>query len=244
MKLNLKNLNKSFNDKPVLKNINLELADFHSLAIIGPSGGGKSTLLRILAGLQKPSQGEVLINGIKLASNEKDLNEYRKTLGVVFQSYNLFPHLTALENIVLPMVHAHNYNEKNAVQRAKELLRGFQLDEHEDKKPHQLSGGQMQRVAIARALAIDSKFLLLDEPTSALDPELTSEVLAMINKLEEQQKDLILVTHEMGFARQSCDYIVFIADGQVLEHGQSANIFCSPQTPELKNFLNKILEWR
>jgi polar amino acid transport system ATP-binding protein len=244
MKLNINNLTKSFNDKVVLKNISIELENCHSLAIIGPSGGGKSTLLRILAGLQKPSSGEIYINDVKVPSTEKELHEYRKTIGVVFQALNLFPHITALENIVLPLVNVHGYKRQKAVQLADELLHRFQLEEHKNKKPSQLSGGQQQRAAIARALAIDSKFLLFDEPTSALDPELTSEVLDMINELEGQKKDLILVTHEMGFARQSCDYIVFIADGQVLEHGNSKNLFDSPKTPELKNFLNKILEWR
>ncbi len=244
MKLSINNLTKSFNDKVVLRNISVELENCHSLAIIGPSGGGKSTLLRILAGLQKPSSGEIYINDVRVPSTEKELREYRKTIGVVFQSLNLFPHITALENIVLPLVNVHGYKRQNAVQLADELLHRFQLEEHKNKKPSQLSGGQQQRAAIARALAIDSKFLLFDEPTSALDPELTSEVLDMINELEGQKKDLILVTHEMGFARQSCDYIVFISDGQVLEHGNSKNLFDSPKTPELKNFLNKILEWR
>lgn len=244
MKLSINNLTKSFNDKVVLRNISVELENCHSLAIIGPSGGGKSTLLRILAGLQKPSSGEIYINDVKVPSTEKELHEYRKTIGVVFQSLNLFPHITALENIVLPLVNVHGYKRQKALQLADELLHRFQLEEHKNKKPSQLSGGQQQRAAIARALAIDSKFLLFDEPTSALDPELTSEVLDMINELEGQKKDLILVTHEMGFARQSCDYIVFIADGQVLEQGNSKNLFDSPKTPELKNFLNKILEWR
>ncbi len=244
MKLSLKNVTKSFNDKVVLKNISLELENYHSLAIIGPSGGGKSTLLRIIAGLHKPGAGEIYINNEKIPSTEKELNEYRKTIGVVFQSLNLFPHLTALENIVLPLVNVHKHSREGAERLADGLLDRFQLIEHKDKKPAQLSGGQQQRVAIARALATGSKLLLFDEPTSALDPELTSEVLDMINELEEQEKDLILVTHEMGFARQSCDYIVFISEGRILEHGESKKLFDSPETPELRNFLNKILEWR
>lgn len=244
MKLVLKNLTKSFNDKIVLKNINLELENISTLAVIGPSGGGKSTLLRILAGLQKPSSGDVFINDVKIASTEKTLNEYRKTIGIVFQSYNLFPHMSALENIVLPLVHVHKHSKERAHQLAEELLIRFQLDQHQSKKPFQLSGGQQQRVAIARALSIDAKLLLFDEPTSALDPELTSEVLNMINELENQKKDLILVTHEMGFAHHSCDYIIFLSDGEILEHGYSKEIFNSPKSPELKNFLNRILEWR
>lgn len=244
MKLSIKNLTKSFDDKIILKDINIELSDFHSLAIIGPSGSGKSTLLRIIAGLQKPDLGEITINDEKMNFNERYLKEYRKTIGVVFQSYNLFPHLTALENIVLPLIVIHKVPKDRATKIALELFNRFQLSEHADKKPIQLSGGQQQRVAVARALSIQSRFLLFDEPTSALDPELTNEVLNMIKELETQQKDLILVTHEMGFARQSCDYVIFISDGQILEHGSSEEIFTNPKTSELINFLNKILEWR
>ena len=244
MKLSIRNLNKSFDDKMILKNINIELDNFNSLAVIGPSGGGKSTLLRVIAGLQKPTSGEIHVNGEKINFNEKALKEHRKTIGVVFQSYNLFPHLTALENIVLPLTEVHKFSKDTATKTALNLLERFQLTEHSHKRPIQLSGGQQQRVAVARALSIQARFLLFDEPTSALDPELTSEVLNMIKELEEQGKDLILVTHEMGFARQSCDYVIFISDGQVLEHGSSQDIFTNPQTPELKKFLNKILEWR
>jgi len=228
----------------ILKNINIELDNFSSLAVIGPSGGGKSTLLRVIAGLQKPTSGEIHVNGEKINFNEKALKEHRKTIGVVFQSYNLFPHLTALENIVLPLTEVHKFSKDTATKTALNLLERFQLTEHSHKRPIQLSGGQQQRVAVARALSIQARFLLFDEPTSALGPELTSEVLNMIKELEEQGKDLILVTHEMGFARQSCDYVIFISDGQVLEHGSSQDIFTNPQTPELKKFLNKILEWR
>ncbi len=244
MKLRVKNLTKSFDRKKVLNNINIELSEFHSLAVIGPSGGGKSTFLRIIAGLYKPDSGDVSINDEIIDYNEKSLTEYRKTIGVVFQSYNLFPHLTALDNIVLPLTVVHKIERHEAVKIALDLFDRFQLTEHSHKKPIQLSGGQQQRVAIARALSIKSRFLLLDEPTSALDPELTSEVLEMIKELNEQKKELILVTHEMGFARQSCDYVLFIADGILLEHGSSKTMFSNPKTPELKNFLAKILEWR
>lgn len=244
MKLKIDNLHKSFLNKKVLKGLTINLKDFHSLAIIGPSGGGKSTLLRIIAGLQKPEDGEIFINDKKILFQEKSLKAYRKTIGVVFQSYNLFPHLTALKNIVLPLVEVHKIEPSEAESIALNLLKRFQLEEHCHKKPHELSGGQQQRVAVARALAINSSFLLFDEPTSALDPELTSEVLDMIKELEKQQKDLVLVTHEMGFARQSCDYIIFMADGKIVEHGKSEDIFNNPQSEELKSFLNKILEWR
>jgi ABC-type polar amino acid transport system, ATPase component len=244
MKLKTINLRKSFNGKVVLDNINLDIDDFHSLAVIGPSGSGKSTFLRIIAGLLMPDSGDVYINDEPVPADEKKLNDYRKTIGVVFQSYNLFPHLTAVENIVLPLTQVHRIERHRALETTEKLLNRFQLIEHRDKKPSELSGGQQQRVAVARALALDSKFLLFDEPTSALDPELTAEVLNMINELERQEKDLILVTHEMGFARHSCDRVIFMDNGRILEQGSSRDVFTNPKTVELRNFLNKILEWR
>lgn len=244
MNIDIRNLSKNYDCKSVIHDMNLHLEDCHSLAIIGPSGGGKTTLLRILAGLERISGGTASVNGFPLSSNRKKIHEYRKTVGVVFQALNLFPHLTALENIVLPLVHVHEYTPAEASAKANDLLFRFQLEQHTNKKPHQLSGGQKQRVAIARALAIDSRFLVLDEPTSALDPELTGEVLDMIHQLREQNKDIILATHEMGFARLSCDYVVFMSGGRVLEEGPSKAIFGQPRTRELKAFLNRILEWR
>lgn len=244
MKISIKNLTKSFNNKVVLDNISIELEEFHSLAIIGPSGGGKSTLLRILAGIERPDSGEIYINNKRLDFEEKKIREYRKSIGVVFQAYNLFPHLTSLENIVLPLEKIHKVKVEEATKIAEELLERFQLSEHRDKRPSKLSGGQQQRVALARALAIKSEFLLLDEPTSALDPELTSEVLAMILELEKANKDLILVTQEMGFARQACDKLIFISGGKIKEMGDSSKVFSAPRTKELQNFLDKILEWK
>ncbi|MBB6696546.1 amino acid ABC transporter ATP-binding protein [Clostridium algidicarnis] len=244
MKISIKNLTKSFNNKVVLDNISIELEEFHSLAIIGPSGGGKSTLLRILAGIERPDSGEIYINNKRLDFEEKKIREYRKSIGVVFQAYNLFPHLTSLENIVIPLEKIHKVKVEEATKIAEELLERFKLSEHRDKRPSKLSGGQQQRVALARALAIKSEFLLLDEPTSALDPELTSEVLAMILELEKSNKDLILVTHEMGFARQACDKLIFISGGKIKEMGDSSKVFSAPKTKELQNFLDKILEWK
>lgn len=244
MKLKLHNLSKSYDAKTILNEIDLELDNLSSLAIIGPSGGGKSTLLRLLAGLEKPDSGKIEINETNIDFDENKLRDYRKSIGMVFQSYNLFPHLSAIENIVLPMTIVHSKSKKEANKRATKLLTKFQLEEHKDKLPHKLSGGQQQRIAIARALAFDSKFLLLDEPTSALDPELTNEVLDMIKVLQKENKELILVTHEMGFARQACDYTIFISNGKILEHGKSEEIFNHPQTKELSNFLDTILEWQ
>lgn len=243
MNLKIENLTKSYNGNVVLDNINIDIEDIHSLVIIGPSGGGKSTLLRIIAGLEKPDSGSITVNGNKLVFSEKYLNEYRKTVGMVFQSFNLFPHLTAIRNITLPLEEVHKYSKDESKKTAEELLSKFQLLEHGNKKPIQLSGGQKQRVAIARALAISPQYLLLDEPTSALDPDLTSEVLETIKKLREDKRDLMLVTHEMGFARQASDYMIFVAEGKILEQGNSKDIFTSPKTTQLKKFLNRILEW-
>lgn len=243
MKLKINDLSMSYNGKVVLENINLELNNIHSLVIIGPSGGGKSTLLKIIAGLEIPDSGEIYVNDKKIIYKEKELQHYRRTVGMVFQSFNLFPHITAIRNITLPLEEIHGFSPDEAYKNAYGLLERFQLVEHANKRPIQLSGGQQQRVAIARTLAIESQILLLDEPTSALDPELTSEVLDMISELKEERKDIILVTHEMGFARQASDYIIFVADGKIIEQGESEQIFKYPKDPKLVRFLNQILEW-
>lgn len=245
MKLKIENLTKCYGGKVILDNINFEADSLKSLAIIGPSGGGKSTLLRIIAGLERPNTGSIWINGTKLEYKERVIREYRKSIGMVFQSYNLFPHLTAIENITLPMKVVHNKNQDIAENDAIGLLKKFQLFEHKDKKPHQLSGGQKQRIALARALALNSQFLLLDEPTSALDPELTNEVLDMMKELKSEEKqDLILVTHEMGFAKRACDETLFIVDGKIAEYGKSEDLFKRPKSDSLKRFLEKTFEWQ
>jgi ABC-type polar amino acid transport system, ATPase component len=237
MNLKVENLNKSYNDKPVLYDLNFSLRDVQVLGVIGPSGGGKTTLLRILAGLEKPDGGIVTVNGTVIPSEEKALAEYRKTIGMVFQSYNLFPHLTAFQNIALPLEKVRNYSKKEARALTEKLLERFSLIEHGDKLPVMLSGGQQQRVAIIRALSINPQLLLLDEPTSALDPALTGSVLSLIGMLKADKKDLILVTHEMKFARQACDYCLFIAEGTVMEMGTSEAFFGNPRNHELIDFL-------
>lgn len=240
MNLKLVNLTKRFGDEVVLDKINLDLKDVKSLAIIGPSGGGKTTLLRILAGLEKPDAGEVIVNGKEVVFEEKALLEYRKTVGMVFQSFNLFPHMTALENLTIPLQKVHHLNRNEATTKANTLLERFGLKEHTLKKPRQLSGGQRQRVAIARALSIDPQFLLLDEPTSALDPNLTKGVIRSIEKLREENKDLILVTHEISFAKKACDYYIFIKNGKIAERGYEENIFdVETMSPRLNEFLNE-----
>ena len=200
MKLELANLSKIYGELKVLDRVNLVLEDVRSLVLIGPSGGGKTTLLRLIAGLETPTDGEILVNSHPVEfGSEETLREYRKRLGMVFQAYNLFPHLTALENITLPLVRVHGYSPETAREEALILLERFQLADQAFKKPAQLSGGQKQRIAICRAVAIRPEFLLLDEPTSALDPEYTSEVLDLIGELRQEGMRLVLVTHEMGF---------------------------------------------
>lgn len=245
MKLELRDVSLIFQGQkePVLSHIGFS-ETFGSLAIIGPSGGGKSTLLRLLAGLLTPTTGEILINEKSIPQDEKSLVEYRKEIGFVFQHGGLFPHMTALENIMIPLIHVHKKSQQEAQERAMALLKQLGLEKDKDKHPSQLSGGQRQRVAIARALATNPKFLLLDEPTSALDPEYTSEVLTVLNDLKQQGVEMIIVTHEMGFARHACEKTAFLNQSTLMEWGDSADIFQNPKTPELSKFLGKMLEWK
>ena len=239
MNLKVVNLTKSFEGELVLNNLNLEVNDFHAMAMIGASGGGKTTLLRILAGLEKPDSGQVIVNGKELNFDEKELHAYRKTVGMVFQSFNLFPHLSAQDNIVVPLQKVHKVAKSEALKKSQDLLEKFDLSEHNHKKPAQLSGGQRQRVAIARALSINPQFLLLDEPTSALDPNLTKEVIRTIEKLRNDHKDLILVTHEMAFAKETCDYFVFIKNGDIADCGTKETFFSESKSKLLHEFLSE-----
>ncbi|MFA7344689.1 MAG: amino acid ABC transporter ATP-binding protein [Terrimicrobiaceae bacterium] len=243
MKVELKNVTRAFGTNRVLDGVSFEVEFAHVWALIGPSGGGKSTLLRLLAGLDRPDSGTVIVDGVALGRSEEALRQYRRTIGTVFQAYNLFPHLSARDNVVLPLVEVHGHSRADAVSRAEDVLRRFQLLAHADKQPGLLSGGQRQRVAIARALAINPKFLLLDEPTSALDPEMTAEVLDVIAELRELGKPLILVTHEMGFARQSSDLVAFVAGGGIQECGPAGTFFSDPATSGTRKFLEKILRY-
>lgn len=244
MKIKLNDLCKRFTSgEQVLENISYQ-EEFKSLAIIGPSGGGKSTLLRILGGLIMPTSGEVAFDEKTVTYTEKELLQHRRNIGFVFQSKGLFNHLTGKENIMLPLVHVHGYQKKEAEKVAVGLLERFDLGDDGGKFPSELSGGQQQRIAIARAMAIKPRLLLLDEPTSALDPELTSEVLDMVKELQDDGQNIILVTHEMGFAKKACDKIIFLVNGRLMEAGESPSLFSDPQTPELSGFLSKILEWK
>ncbi|HKL41970.1 MAG TPA: amino acid ABC transporter ATP-binding protein [Clostridia bacterium] len=240
MILKIENLRKKFGNQLVLNDINIDIEDHHIIGMIGPSGGGKSTLLRMIAGFEPITSGEISINSINVKENEELLH---KKCGFVFQSHNLFLHLNILDNITIILEKVHKIKKKEAIRIAKTLLTQFGLIEHILKKPSQLSGGQSQRVALVRALAINPDVLLFDEPTSSLDPVLTYEVLDAILKLKDDKKDFIIVTHEIGFVKQVADYIVFIHEGRLVEHGD-VSIIDEPKTEELQNFLSKVFSWR
>ena len=241
MRLSLEALNKSFGPNRVIDNITVDFGELRSLALIGPSGGGKSTLLRIIAGLETPDSGTISLDGKSIGSNEDSLREHRHHLGVVFQAFNLFPHLTTLANITLPLEKVHGLTPEDAKHLALATLNRFALADHAHKKPAALSGGQKQRVAIARAIAIKPRLLLFDEPTSALDPEMTAEVLDVIEELKDEGHDFLLVTHEMGFARHVADRVAFLANGRIVEHAPAEELFAAPQSRECRDFLARIL---
>ena len=243
MKISLRGITKSFGTQTVLRSLDFEVEFEHAIALVGPSGGGKSTLLRLLAGLDLPDSGEIRINGKPLPADESGLRAHRQKIGVVFQAYNLFPHLTALQNIRLPLEQVHGLSAQEAEARADHFLARFQLLNHATKQPAQLSGGQRQRVAIARALAVDPAFLLLDEPTSALDPEMTAEVLDVIAELRSSDKPIILVTHEMGFARHTADLVALVADGGIPECSPAREFFDHPEHSATRRFLQRVLKY-
>jgi len=243
MKLSLREISKSFGDHLVLDTVSLNLEKVHTLVLIGPSGGGKSTLLRIIAGLEFPDSGEVEINGQPVIFREENLLRHRRTVGTVFQAFNLFPHLTALQNITLPLEKVHGHSTAEAEQIARQFLARFRLENHAAKRPAELSGGQRQRVAIARAVSIKPSLLLFDEPTSALDPEMTAEVLDMIKELRDEGRDFILVTHEMGFARQIADQVAFLADGRIAEVGEVRRVFEQSASAQTRDFLARVLKY-
>jgi polar amino acid transport system ATP-binding protein len=243
MKLSLTNLHRAFGSHRALDGLSLECENTGSLVLIGPSGGGKSTLLRVLAGLERPDSGTVEINGAPLVFEELPLLQHRRRTGVVFQGFSLFPHLGALENITLPLTAVHGHTPEKAAALGKELLKRFQLLSHAAQKPAALSGGQRQRVAIARALAIDPQLLLFDEPTSALDPVMTAEVLETIESLRAQDRDFILATHEMGFARRVADQVAFISKGRLVEMGPPEQVFGAPAASETREFLSRVLRY-
>jgi polar amino acid transport system ATP-binding protein len=241
MNLRITDLTQRFDSTTVLDRLELSTGEIAALVLVGPSGGGKSTLLRILAGLDVPTAGSVVFDGAALPRDEAALRRYRRTVGTVFQAYNLFPHLTAMDNLLLPLVHVHGLTREAALERVRGPLERFGLAEHVHKRPAELSGGQKQRIAILRALVVQPSRLFLDEPTSALDPEMRGEVLDMIRELREAGTQFVLVTHEMGFARRVADDMAFIADGRVVAHGAAADFFDRPTDPRVRGFLERTL---
>jgi len=243
MKLRIVNVSKRFPGHCALDKVSLALEGAPTLTLIGPSGGGKSTLLRILGGLEYPDSGAVEIDGETVKYTEDGLLRHRRTIGTVFQAFNLFPHLTALQNITLPLEKAHGRATAEAEATARQLLTRFRLEKHAHKRPAELSGGQRQRIAIARAVSIKPRLLLFDEPTSALDPEMTAEVLDVIKELREEGRRFVLVTHEMGFARQLGGQISFLSEGRIVESGDAKCVFDNPTQPETREFLSRILKY-
>jgi len=237
--IKIENLVKRFGKLEVLKGINLEVKRNEAIVVIGPSGGGKSTLLRCINRLEEYQDGHIYLEGVDV--EELDVNTLRARIGMVFQLFNLFPHMTVLKNLTLAPIKVKKMPENEAIEKAKELLAQVGLVDKMDAYPEQLSGGQKQRVAIARALMMDPEVMLFDEPTSALDPELVGEVLDVMKKLAESGMTMIVVTHEMGFARDVADRIVFISNGIVEEEGKPEEVLKNPQKPRTKEFLRRIL---
>ena len=238
--IKIRNLKKQFGALEVLKGVSVDIAEREVVVVIGPSGSGKSTFLRCINYLEEPTSGELEVDGIALA-NDASINQVRMEVGMVFQRFNLFPHMTVLENIVLAPMKVRKMNRAEAEQRARELLAKVGLAEKADAYPEQLSGGQQQRVAIARALAMRPKVMLFDEPTSALDPEMIKEVLEVMMSLAKEGMTMVVVTHEMGFAREVGDRVLFMDEGRIVEEGTPEEIFTQAKEERTKLFLSKIL---
>lgn len=235
--LRIRNLNKSFGDLHVLKDIDMKVLESDVVCLIGSSGSGKSTLLRCLNFLEKRDSGQILIEGEEVNPETQNINKVREKVGMVFQHFHLFPHMTVIDNIIEAPVHVKKVPKKQALAEAKELLRKVGLEDKADVYPSKLSGGQKQRVAIARAMAMKPDVLLFDEPTSALDPELVGEVLSTMKELAEDGMTMVVVTHEMSFAREVSDWIVFMQEGRVIESGPPEEFFTNPKETRTKDFL-------
>lgn len=239
--IDVKNLSKSFGDHLVLDNISEHIAPGEKVVVIGPSGSGKSTFLRCLNLLENPTQGTVTFDGTELTSPKVDINAIRRQMGMVFQHFNLFPNMTIRKNITLAPVRTRLMSQAEADETAMALLRRVGLEEKADAYPNQISGGQKQRIAIVRALAMKPKLMLFDEPTSALDPEMVGEVLSVMKELAEGGMTMIVVTHEMGFARDVADRVILMADGVIAEQGTPEQIFEHPQVKRTQDFLAAVL---
>lgn len=240
-KVEIRGLNKYFGKLHILHNINLKVKAGEVVCLIGPSGSGKSTLLRCINKLNDFYEGDVIIDGISIKDKKIDINRMRERIGMVFQHFNLFPHLTVLENITLAPTMLKIMDKKSATEKARELLRKVGLEDKINTYPSQLSGGQKQRVAIARSLAMNPEMILFDEPTSALDPEMIGEVLEVMKKLAEDGMTMIIVTHEMRFAKEVSDRIIFMDKGSIIEEGTPEDIFINPSNVRTINFLNKVI---
>lgn len=238
--IELKHVNKYFGDHHVLKDINLSVAKGEVVVIIGPSGSGKSTLCRTINRMETINSGEILIDGVPLPEEGKELARLRAQIGMVFQSFNLFAHKTILENVTLAPIDVLHKPKREAQEEAMKLLQRVGVESQANKVPAQLSGGQQQRVAIARSLAMHPKAILFDEPTSALDPEMINEVLDVITKLAKEGMTMVIVTHEMNFARRVSDRVIFVDDGRILEESIPEEFFANPKTQRAKDFLDSI----
>lgn len=235
------NVRKTFGQAQVLKDVTLSISRGEVVVVLGPSGSGKSTLCRTINRLESIDSGIIIVDGQPLPHGQRELAHLRADVGMVFQSFNLFAHKTILENVTLGPIKVRKIERRAAEARATQLLERVGVAAHAQKYPNQLSGGQQQRVAIARALAMEPKVLLFDEPTSALDPEMVSEVVEVMTDLAEQGMTMVVVTHEMGFARRAADRVVFLADGEVVEQAPPAEFFTKPQSARARDFLGKIL---
>jgi len=241
VKLNVQELKKSYGSLEVLKGLNLEVQEGEVVCLIGPSGSGKSTFLRCMNHLEEINGGTIIIDGYDLTDTSLDINKVRENIGMVFQHFNLFPHLTILENITLAPIELKKLTKEEARHKAFDLLETVGLREKADAYPSSLSGGQKQRVAIARALAMSPDIMLFDEPTSALDPEMVGDVLAVMQQLAKEGMTMIVVTHEMGFAKEVADRVVFMDGGLIVEEGKPEEVFNQPKNERTKNFLDKVL---
>jgi polar amino acid transport system ATP-binding protein len=236
------NVSKRFGDLEVLRHVSLDVDEHNVVCLIGASGSGKSTLLRCINLLEKVDEGAIVVDGEHITNGRVDVNALRRKIGIVFQAYNLFPHMTVIDNVTLAPRKVRGSNHREARERAFDLLRRIGLESKADEFPDRLSGGQQQRVAIARALAMEPKLMLLDEITSALDPQLVSEVLNLVRELAESGMTMILATHEMSFAREVADKICFLDSGVILEEGPPDRIFSAPEQPRTREFLARVIE--
>lgn len=239
--IKVENLRKSFDKIEVLKGIDATFYDGETVAIIGASGGGKSTFLRCINRLDEPTDGTVSFEGVDITGAKADISKYRRRIGMVFQNFNVFPHLTCIENIMLAPVLEKKVSKKEALKQAEELLDRVGLSDKRDEYPTKLSGGQKQRLAIVRALAMEPEVMLFDEPTSALDPEMVKEVLDVIRELAKSGMTTLIVTHEMGFAREVADRIIFVDDGIICEEGTPEEVLDRPRNERTKRFLSKVV---